>query len=79
LSPVVSEIAEAKLGLFGTKERILFSYGLLLAVFGLLYGIAGRSIFAAFQDDPARLASFLVGFAGIAIAFYAFFRGPPRP
>lgn len=74
ISPVVSERLESRLGLLGIKERILFLYGMLLAIFGLIYGVFGREMVFALTNDPLRMISVIAGLGGVGVAVYAFFR-----
>ncbi|MCI0560053.1 MAG: AAA family ATPase [Nitrososphaera sp.] len=74
LSPVASERAEARIGMLAILERILFFYGLIIAASGILYGLWGRQLLYILSEDPTRLASLLMGFAGLGIALFAFLR-----
>ena len=76
LSPVANEKIEARIGMLALRERILFLYGIVLAVGGVTYGLFGRDILAAFRDDPTRFASLGAGLFGLIIALFAFLRKP---
>ncbi|KVG59204.1 AAA family ATPase [Burkholderia territorii] len=73
-SPLVSEVVEARVGLLGLKERVLFIYGIVLAVVGILYGLLGRELLYAFRDDPTRAISLAMGLGGALMSLYAFLR-----
>ncbi len=73
LSPVASERAEARIGMLGLKERVLFLYGLIIAAFGICYGLLGPEILSLFKEDPTRFVSLTMGFAGLAMAIFALF------
>lgn len=73
-SPLGNERVEARIGVLPLKERMLFVYGIILAVVGVLYGLLGREFMFALQEDPTRAVSFVMGLGGALIAVYAILR-----
>lgn len=73
-SPLVNERVEAKIGILAIKERVLFIYGIILAIVGITYGLFGREFFIAFRNDPTRAISLLMGVTGAVISTYAVLR-----
>ncbi|KAF1061569.1 Iron-sulfur cluster carrier protein [Burkholderia gladioli] len=73
-SPLVSETVEARVGVLGSKERVLFVYGIVVAISGLLYGILGKELLDVLREDPTRMAALATGAFGALISLYAFLR-----
>ena len=73
-SPLVYERVEAKIGILAIKERVLFIYGIILAICGIAYGLFGRELILVFRDDPTRAASLIMGMSGMVISVYAVLR-----
>ncbi|RJP49437.1 MAG: ParA family protein [Anaerolineaceae bacterium] len=71
MSPVVSEILEKRMGILSSKERIIFLYGIILAVVGISYGIVGDSIREILLKDPTRFMSLIIGILGLVMAIFS--------
>ena len=74
MSPVGSERLEARVGLLSWRDRVFLLYGLLIAVFGMTYGLFGRELIHLFSEDPLRLMGFVMGVVGLVFSFSVFLR-----
>ncbi len=74
LSPIANTYVEARIGMLSLSDRIIFSYGILLGVCGILYGLWGREFFYLFRYYPDKSISLLIGFMGFALALYSFLK-----
>jgi len=71
MSPTFTKSIEKTIGIFGTKNRVLLIYGIILSVLGLIYGIFGGHFLSVYADDPIRLASLVIGLFGLGLTIYA--------
>ncbi len=74
ISPVGNELLEAYVGMFSSRDRIFLIYGLLIAVFGITYGIFGEGLILNFKENPIRFFIFLMGLVGFSFSLSTFFR-----
>ncbi len=74
ISPFASNKYESRISMLTLKERIYFIYGLVLAVFGLSYGLVGKDILIIFKENPMQFVSISIGLFGIAMVFYSLFK-----
>lgn len=74
VSPVGSESLESRVGVFSWRERVFFIYGLLIAITGLAYGLYGKEMIYALQNDPMRAMSLALGLMGLLTSFWVVLR-----
>jgi septum site-determining protein MinD len=73
VSPVGSERLESSLGAFSFRDRILISYGLMIAIPGITYGLFGQEILFILKENPTRFLTLLTGFGGLLLSLSVFF------
>jgi septum site-determining protein MinD len=68
MSPVASEAIERQISLLGSRGRVFFVYGILIAILGLSFALAGETLYYEVLSDPLRAAALFAGLAGLALA-----------
>ena len=74
LNPVGFKNIEKRLSLFVSKDRILFLYGLIIGIFGIVFGFSEHGWINFFAENPIRLISILCGIFGFSMSIFVSFR-----
>lgn len=74
-SPLPSEKLEKRISFLATRDRILFSYGLLLGAIGFLLALFGGNGLEYLVKSPIEYMSIILGFAGMSIALGVILKG----
>jgi len=78
IGPIGSEETESRLQLLSSRDRIIFFYGCIFGLLGLIAGILGGDGLRNLIVDPIQSISLLLGFLGISAAISVVFKGKPR-
>ena len=81
ISPIGNERVEERLGLLTWRDRVLFIYGILLAITGFGVGLSDYDIIRRLILNPVQLGALLAGIIGLTLSLYVITRlgvGPRR-